>query len=102
MRDFSAYVRRHLSRGDVPEHRYNDLVEELASALEARYTALREHGAEEEDAWNSALAQVPSWRALAHDLTTASVGVREPKKSLRVRVLLAAERWRRELKLGLR
>jgi hypothetical protein len=36
MRDFVAHVRRHLRRADVPDDRYDDVVEELASELEAR------------------------------------------------------------------
>ena len=71
MRDFVGHVRRHLSRRDVPEHRYHDVVDELASELEAHYTALRQRGSTEEEAWNQVLAQVPSWRALAHDLAAA-------------------------------
>ena len=45
MRDFVGHVRRHLSRRDVPEHRYHDVVDELASELEARYTYLGGHAA---------------------------------------------------------
>ena len=51
MRDFDAHVRRHLSRRDVAEDRYDEVVDELASELEARYAALVQRGATDEDAW---------------------------------------------------
>ena len=53
MRDFIAHVRRHLSRRDVAEDRYDEVVDELASELEARYAALVQRGATDEDAWNA-------------------------------------------------
>ena len=68
MRDFVAHVRRHLSRQDVAEDRYDEVVDELASELEARYTVLVQRGATDEDAWNAVLAQIPSWPSLARDL----------------------------------
>ena len=61
MRDFVAHVRRHLSRRDVAEDRYDEVVDELASELEARYMVLVQRGASDEDAWNAVLAQIPSW-----------------------------------------
>ena len=68
MRDFVAHVRQHLSRRDVPEDRFDEFVEELASELESRYTTLVERGAPDEDAWKAALAQIPSWASFAHEL----------------------------------
>jgi len=101
MRDFTAHVRRHLSRADVPDERYDEVVDELASALEARYVAFVEHGASEQDAWDGALAQVPSWPSFAHDLAT-STGTRRPAERSRLLDLFAPERWLREFRLGLR
>ena len=51
MRDFVGYVRGHLARADVPVDRYDDIVEELASELEARYTALVQRGSTDDAAW---------------------------------------------------
>jgi predicted permease len=102
MRDFVAHVRRHLPRRDVPEDRYDEVVDELASELEARYTALVRRGSTDEDAWQEVLAQVPSWTLLARDLTTAGAGSRKPKRPSPLRTSFAAERWLRELALGLR
>jgi predicted permease len=101
MRDFPAYVRRHLSRADVPDGRYEDVVEELASELDARYAALIERGTSEQDAWSAVVAQVPSWSSFAHDLA-ASTGTRPPAARARLLELLTLERWRRELRLGVR
>src|SRR5258706_15453430 len=74
MRDFVGHVRRHLPRRDVPESRYDEVVDELASELEARYTALVRRGSTDEDAWQEGLAQVPSWPLLARDLAAAGPG----------------------------
>jgi predicted permease len=101
MRDFVGHVRRHLSRADVPDERYDEVVDELASALEARYTALVEQGISEQDAWDAVLAQVPSWPSFAHDLS-ASTGTRRPYERSSLLHLFAPERWLRELTLGLR
>jgi predicted permease len=101
MRDFATHVRRHLSRSDVPAERYDEVVDELASALEARYVTLIEQGAIEQDAWNAALAQVPSWPSLAHELA-ASTGARRPIARSRLLDLFTVERWLRELRLGVR
>ena len=98
MRDFVAHVRRHLSRRDVAEDRYDEVVDELASELEARYTALVQRGSTDEDAWNDVLAQVPSWPALARDLAAAGTGSRKPSApvtaahGLRGRTLAAGAR----------
>jgi predicted permease len=102
MRDFVAHVRRHLPRREAPEDRYDDVVDELASELEARYTALIRRGATDEDAWQDVLAQVPSWTLLARDLAAAGTGARRPKRPSPLRTSFAAERWLRELALGLR
>jgi predicted permease len=102
MRDFVAHVRRHLPRPDVSENRYDEVVDELASELEVRYTALLRRGSTDEDAWQEVLAQVPSWPLLARDLAAAGTGSRKPRRRLPLRTSFAAERWLRELVFGLR
>jgi predicted permease len=103
MRDFIAHVRRHLSTLDVPEGRYDEVVDELASELEARYAALVQRGATDEDAWNAALAQIPSWPSLAHDLATATGTSRiRGRHHLTPRVVLGVDRWLRDLRLAVR
>ncbi len=102
MRDFVAHVRHHLPRRDVPESRYDEVVDELASELEARYAALVARGSTDEDAWQEVLAQVPSWPLLARDLAAAGTGSRKPKRPSQLRTSVAAERWLWELALGLR
>jgi putative ABC transport system permease protein len=103
MRDFIAHVRRHLSRHDVPEGRYDEVVDELASELEARYAALVQRGATDEDAWNAALAQIPSWSSLAHDLAMATGTSRtRGRHHSKPRIFLGVDRWLRDLKLAVR
>ena len=68
MRDFVAHVRRHLSRQDVAEDRYDEVVDELASELEARYTLLVQRGASDEDAWTPCSHRSPRGR---HWLSTS-------------------------------
>ncbi len=60
MRDFVAYVRSHLPRRDVPVDRYDEVVDELAADLEARYTGLVQRGSTDEEAWTEVQAPVPS------------------------------------------
>jgi predicted permease len=102
MRDFVAYVRRNLPRGDVPDDRYDDVVEELASELDARYTALRRTGSSDDEAWQEVLAQVPSWPALVHDLTPARTSPADPTPASRLRRLVSPDAWRRELAVAFR
>ena len=103
MRDFVAHVRQHLSRSDVPEHRFDEIVEELAAELESRYTTLIERGASDEDAWSTALTQIPSWASFAHDLAVAT-GAPPPKeqRQSRLSVSLGVDRWLGDLKLAMR
>src|SRR6185295_4950469 len=102
MRDFDAHVRRHLLRRDVAEDQYDDVVEQLASELEARYTALINRGSTDEEAWSAVLTQVPSWPALARDLSEARNRSHPPARAPHLRALFAAERWLRDFALGLR
>ena len=64
MRDFAAYVRRHLPATGLPADRYDSIVDELASELEARYSRHLERGATDEAAWNAVVAEIPSWAHL--------------------------------------
>src|SRR5688572_23424721 len=102
-RDFVAYIRQHLSRRDVPENRFDEIVEELAAELESRYTSLVERGANDAEAWTDALAQIPSWPSFAHDLAAATGAPprKEPRPS-RLRMSLGIDRWLPDLKLALR
>jgi predicted permease len=102
MRDFIAYVRRNLPRRDAPADRYDDIVEELASELEARYTTLVQGGASDEDAWKIVAAQVPSWPALAHDLNTAGRRPAGTATASGLRRYFAIEQWTREFTRGIR
>ena len=103
MRDFVAHVRRHLSRRDVPEDRFDEIVEELAAELESRYTTLLEQGSSEADAWNGALAQVPSWPSFAREIgvATGTPLLRERRPSP-LRVWLGVDRWLQDVKLAVR
>jgi predicted permease len=102
MRDFAGYVRRNLPRGEVPDDRYDDVIEELASELEARYVALQRRGVSDDDAWQAVVAQVPSWSALAHDLTTARTAPTDATPGARLRRLLSPDLWTRELAFAVR
>src|SRR5262245_26833563 len=103
MRDFVGYVRQHLSRRDVPEDRFDEIVEELATELESRYTTLIERGSSDEDAWNTALSQIPSWPSFAQELAVAT-GAPPPneQRSSRWRLSLGIDRWLHDLKLAIR
>jgi predicted permease len=104
MRDFVAHVRQHLSRRDMPEDRFDEIVEELAAELESRYTTLVERGANDEEAWTTALTQIPSWPSFAHDLAAAT-GAPPPKEQRPPqpwRLSLGIDRWLHDLKLALR
>ena len=102
MRDFVAYVRHHLPRRHASLRRYDEVVDELASELEARYTGLRQRGASDEDAWRDVQAQVPSWPALAEDLAAVGSDAGAAARLPWLRRVLAVEPWKRELALGLR
>jgi predicted permease len=102
-RDFAAHVRRHLSRLDLTGDRYDEVVDELASELEARYIALVQRGETDEDAWTAVLAQVPSWPSLAHDLATASgAALRRERRESPLRRLVAIDRWLHDVKVAVR
>jgi predicted permease len=102
MRDFVAHVRHHLPRNNASLRQYEEVVDELASELEARYTTLIQRGASDEDAWREVQAQVPSWPALAEDLAAVSSGAGAATRLPWLRRLLTVELWKRELDYGVR
>ena len=81
MRDFAAYVRRHLPAAGLSAERYDAIVDELAAELEARYTKRLREGGTEEDAWNAAGAEIPSWPELARDSRNHPLVPDEPEPS---------------------
>ena len=107
MRDFAAYVRRHLPATGLPAERYDSIVEELASELEARYTRHLERGATDETAWNAVVAEIPSWPHLARDLTAATPARAHdlhanPTRFARLRRALSVDRWTRDVRMSWR
>jgi putative ABC transport system permease protein len=102
MRDFVAHVLRHLSRLDVAHDRYDEVVDQLASELEARYAALVERGATDDEAWNDVLAQIPSWPSLAHDLASAGPRPLKEERPSRLRTTFGVDRWLQDLTLASR
>src|SRR5262245_30144212 len=102
MPDFIGYVRRNLPRPDAPVARYDEVVEDLASELETRYTALVQGGASDEDAWRIGGAQGPSWPALARDLAAADGRHAATTRVSRLRRYLAIEHWARECAVAMR
>src|SRR5262245_20361390 len=102
MRDFVSHVRQHLSRREVPEDRFDEIVEELAAELESRYTRLVEQGSSDDEAWHTALAQIPSWPSFAHDLAVATGALPKEHRSPRWRLSLGIDRWMHDLKLAIR
>jgi predicted permease len=107
MRDFAAFVRRHLPSAGLPAQRYDAIVEELASELEARYTRRLNEGATEQNAWNAAVAEIPSWTELAKalsDVTPAparDVDERRPRVA-RLRGALSLDHWTRDIRTSWR
>lgn len=105
MRDFTAYVRRHLPATDLPAERYDSIADELADELEARYTARLDGGATDEDAWNAVVAEIPSWVHLARDLAAATSASAPPRQRSRFASLtraLSLDRWSRDIRVSWR
>src|SRR6185436_12156308 len=104
MPDFAAHVRRHLPARGLRPDRYEAIVEELASELEARYHAQIARGASDADAWHDVVTQIPSWGQLAHELAANAPSRRTGQRWLRPWQLgaLSLERWRRDMRHGLR
>ena len=110
MRDFTAYVRRHLQRSSLPAQgararSYDDIVEELASELEARYASRLQRGESDEDAWSAAIAEIPSWLHLARDLAAAmpAGGARERRtRFARLTRAVSLDHWSRDIRMSWR
>ena len=62
------HVRKHLPLLDVSAERENEIIDELATQLEATFDRARANGEPEETAMTRALAEVPDWNALARTL----------------------------------
>ncbi len=107
MRDFAAFVRGHLPSAALPAERYDAIVDELASELEARYAKRLNEGETEQDAWNTAIAEIPSWPELATALSeatpahAASIDKRRPHVT-RIPRVLSLDYWTRDLKTSWR
>lgn len=107
MRDFAAYVRRHLPPAGLPAERYDAIVDELASELEARYAKRVYEGASDQDAWTAVSAEIPSWPDLAHALAAAipargsGVNVR-PRRFGRLRSVMSVDRWAQDVRMSWR
>ena len=71
MRDFKAFVQRHVARLALPAERERKIVEEWAAQLEDAYDALRADGLSDEEAWRELQRQVPDWNALGRELLDA-------------------------------
>jgi predicted permease len=102
MRDFAAHVRAHLPRASVPDERYEKVVEELADELESLYVTSMQRGATDAEAWQTVLAQVPSWPALADALTATTPASRETRHRFMRLPRWKTDRWLQDIKLGLR
>jgi hypothetical protein len=71
MRDFKAFVHKHLSSVALPRHRELKIVEELAAQIEDSYEALVAEGLSDEEAWNELQRQIPDWKTLGDELLEA-------------------------------
>jgi predicted permease len=67
--DWRAYVRRRLPALSAPPEREIEIVDELATQLEATYERERRNGAAHEAARAAAEGEVPDWSALGQTLT---------------------------------
>lgn len=107
MRDFTAFVRGHLPSAALPAERYDAIVDELASEIEARYARRLNQGAIEQDAWDAAVAEIPSWGELAKALSAVTpapardVAEYRPRVS-RLRSALSIDHWTRDIKTSWR
>jgi len=102
MRDFAAHVRRHLPRASVADDRYEKIVDEVADELESLYQASIQRGATDAEAWEAVLAQVPSWPALVDALAATTPAPRDARQRLPRLQRWSTDRWRQDIKLGLR
>src|SRR5262245_13681961 len=107
MREFAAYVRRHLPAKGLPAERYDSIVDELASELEARYNTHLQHGLSDDEAWNAVVAQIPSWEDLAGELAAATPARTQDTAVSRTRFAplrrtLSTDRWMHDIRISWR
>jgi putative ABC transport system permease protein len=77
MRDWKQYVREHLPPLQLSGAREQEIVEEIAQQLEDAYSEAISRGLTSEQADEHALAQIPDWTALAHEIRKADQPVTE-------------------------
>ncbi len=71
MRDFNAFVRRHLAALALPKAREIKIVEELSAQIEESYDALIAQGLSDEDAWREVQRHIPDWKTYSDELLEA-------------------------------
>ena len=71
MRDFRAFVQRHVSSLGLPRQREPKIVEELAAQIEESYESLIAGGLSDEEAWSELQRQFPDWKTLGDELLEA-------------------------------
>jgi predicted permease len=75
MRDFTGFVREHLSGLALPRARELKIVEELAAQIEESYDALVAEGRTDEEAWTELQRQIPDWKTLGDELLDAEPAI---------------------------
>ena len=79
MRDWSAFVRDHLSLPQLTPEREARIIRELAAQLEDFYRDALARGASEADADAHALGQIGDWTRMAHDVSVADRSHARPR-----------------------
>src|SRR5512145_359587 len=74
MRDFKAFVRKHLTLV-LPPHRELKVIDEIAAQLEDTYESARARGLSDEEAWQLVQRQVPDWTRIGADILAAEPAV---------------------------
>jgi putative ABC transport system permease protein len=77
MRDWKCYVREHLPPLNLSGAREQEIVDELAQQLEDAYAEAISRALTHEQADAHAIAQIPDWPALAHEIRKADQPVAE-------------------------
>ena len=77
MRDWKQYVREHLPPLELSGAREQEIVEEITQQLEGAYSEAISRGLTREQADAHAIAQIPDWSALAHEIRKADQPVTE-------------------------
>jgi putative ABC transport system permease protein len=71
MRDFRAFVQKHVSSLGLPRQREPKIVEELAAQIEDSYESLIAEGLSDDEAWSELQRQLPDWKTLGDELLEA-------------------------------